>query len=162
MARGQYGHQGHFAPDLRETAWVTDPGESSAMNDSRAAEATVTRRIEFGETDASGRYHFSTALKLFEAAECELLLRLGLIDTIYTSMPRAGLTVNYRAVLRFMDEVGVTCFVAGLGRTSVTFGFEVRRGDELCVDGTITAVYVDQDGRPQPWAEDHRQLLAPA
>ena len=124
--------------------------------------ATVSRRIEFGDTDSSGRYHFSTALKLFEAADCELLNQLGLIDTIYTSMPRAGLKVNYRSVLHFMDEVLVTATVAQIGRTSVTFNFEVHREEELCVDGEITAVYVDEEGRPTPWRDDHRLLFAPA
>lgn len=125
-----------------------------------APSATVSRRIEFGDTDSSGRYHFSTALKLFEAAECELLNQLGLLETIYTSMPRAGLKVNYRSVLRFMDEVRVAATIARLGRTSVTFAFEVRREDELCVDGEITAVFVDESGRPRPWSEDHRRLFA--
>lgn len=132
---------------------------SSASHISPAA--TVSRRIEFGDTDSSGRYHFSTALKLFEAAECELLKGLGLIDTIYTSMPRAGLKVDYRAVLHFMDEVQVTARVAKVGRTSVTFAFDVRRDDEICVEGEITAVYVDEEGRPQPWRDEHRLLFAP-
>lgn len=125
-----------------------------------APTATVIRRIEFGDTDSSGRYHFSTALKLFEAAECELLDQLGLIDSIYTSTPRVGLKVNYRSVLHFMDEVRVTATIAKLGRTSVTFGFDTHRGDELCIDGEITAVYVDEDGRPQPWRQEHRLLLS--
>lgn len=141
------------------SAFPENPG---AMSPSSAfPTATVSRRIEFSDTDSSGRYHFSTALKLFEAAECELLSQLGLIDSIYTSMPRAGLKVDYLSVLHFMDEVQVTATVAKLGRTSVTFAFDVRRDYEICVEGELTAVYVDADGRPQPWRDEHRLLFAP-
>lgn len=149
--------------DAAARTFLPDCGESESMSDASRLfpAATVERRIEFGDTDNSGRYHFSTALKLFEAAECELMLELGLLDTIYTSMPRAGLKVNYRAVLRFMDEVRVTARVVNLGRTSIRFGFDVYRDEELCLDGEITAVYVDDEGRPQPWGEEHRRLFAP-
>ena len=70
--------------------------------------ATVHRRIEFSDVDSSGRYHYGTVIRLLEAAEVELLSGLGLLDSIYTSMPRARLEVDYLSTLRFMDEVDVT------------------------------------------------------
>ncbi|MDQ2622367.1 MAG: acyl-CoA thioesterase, partial [Actinomycetota bacterium] len=83
----------------------------------------------------SGRYHYSTALRLFEAAEVELLSRLGLLDEIYTSMPRAHVEFDYHETLWFRDEVEATVSVDAVGRTSVTFAFELRREGKLCADG---------------------------
>jgi len=123
--------------------------------------ATSIRRIEFSDTDASGRYHYATALRLFEAAESDLLAQLGLLDEIYTSMPRKKVTFEYHRVLEFMDEVEVTVSVRNLGRTSLTYGFEVRRDGELCVSGELVVVFVDGEGNPQPWDDRHRSLFLP-
>lgn len=131
------------------------------MNTGGRPSATVTRRIEFVDTDASGRYHYATAMRLFEAAESELLDQLGLLDGIYTSTPRARVAFDYHQVLGFRDEVRATVWVAALGRTSVTYGFELKRGPELCVSGELVAVFVDEGGRPRPWDEAHRLLLDP-
>jgi acyl-CoA thioester hydrolase len=126
-----------------------------------APAVTVKRRIEFVDTDASGRYHYATAMRLFEVAEAELLDQLGLLEEIYTSMPRARVEFDYRRVLRFRDEVESTVFVEALGNTSITFGFRLTSGGELCVDGRLVAVFVDEEGKPRPWSDDLRARLLP-
>ena len=103
-----------------------------------------------------------TAMKLFEAGETELLATLGLLDEIYTSMPRVRIAFDYHHTLWFMDEVEVTVGVAELGRTSLTFSFEAKRGEDVCVDGELVAVFVDEGGRPTPWSERLRGILSPA
>ena len=126
------------------------------MADQTFPSATVRRRIEFSDVDASGRYYYGTVIRLLEAAEVELLSELGLLDEIYTSMPRAHLEVDYMATLFFMDEVETTIEVEKLGRTSVTFGFVIRRADEDCVRGKLVTVFVDGEGTPTPWPEQAR------
>jgi acyl-CoA thioester hydrolase len=118
--------------------------------------ATVSRRIEFSDVDSSGRYHYGTVIRLLEAAEVELLAGLGLLDSIYTSMPRAHLEIDYSATLYFMDQVEVTIEVVDLGRTSVTFGFLVSRGEDVCARGRLVTVYVDDHGTPAPWPDQAR------
>lgn len=86
----------------------------------------------------------------------ELLAELGLLDSIYTSMPRARLEVDYVSTLYFMDEVEVTIEVEDLGRTSVTFGFLVERSGEACARGKLVTVYVDGEGKPAPWPDEAR------
>lgn len=127
----------------------------------RGPSATVKRRIEFADTDASGRYHYATALRLFEAAEAELLHELGLLDRIYTSTPRKAINFEYHSVLSFMDEVEATVAVAKLGTTSVTYRFEASRDGELCVEGNLVAVFVDDAGSPRPWDDETRRRLQP-
>lgn len=124
-----------------------------------APSVTVERRIEFVDTDATGRYHYATAMRLFEVGEVELLEHLGLLGEIYESMPRARVEFDYHRVLRFRDEVESTVSVEAVGRTSVTFGFRLTSGGELCVDGRLVAVFVDEDGNPRPWGDELRARL---
>jgi len=149
---------------------VAPPLDSGAMNEraSGGAEAgemvaepaaSVRRRIEFSDVDSSGRYHYGTVIRLLEAAEVELLARLGLLDEIYTSMPRAHLEVDYRSTLYFMDEVEVGISVERLGRTSVTFAFRVVRDGEICASGRLVTVHVGEDGTPTPWPPEARSAL---
>lgn len=121
--------------------------------------ATVERRIEFSDVDLSGRYHYSTAIRLLEAAEVELLERIGLLDDTYTSMPRAHVEFDFHVPLRLRDLATVTIRVAAIGRSSVTFTCEIRRGDETCATGKLVAVHVDDGGRPLAWSADQHHRL---
>lgn len=139
---------------------MSDPvGEATAPAPGGPPAVTVTRRIEFSDVDPSGRYHYSTAVRLFEAAEVELLDRLDLLDEVYESMPRAHVELDYRRTLWFRDEVESTVSVLEVGRSSVTFGFELTRDGELCAEGRLVAVHVDERGEPHPWSEEHRRRL---
>lgn len=130
------------------------------MSEPSRLSATVHRRIEFSDVDVSGRYHYGTVIPLLEAAEVELLSELDLLDTIYTSMPRARLEVDYLATLRFMDEVAVKIEVESLGRTSVSFGFTIERGGEVAVRGKLVTVHVDGHGAPTPWSDEARRRFS--
>jgi YbgC/YbaW family acyl-CoA thioester hydrolase len=124
-----------------------------------AASTTVRRRIEWSDTDASGHYHYATALRLFEAAESELLERLGMLHEIYGRLPRVHVSFDFRRTLHFRDAVDVAVSVLEVGRTSVTYSVEVLRGDEHCIDGRVVAVLLDASGTPSTWPEDHRARL---
>jgi acyl-CoA thioester hydrolase len=64
-------------------------------------------------------------------------------------------------VLRFEDEVDVRIRAAKLGRTSITWAWEISRDGEVCVTGSHVVVNVDADGRPTELASDVRAALAP-
>lgn len=125
----------------------------------RPLSATVHRRIEWADTDASGHYHYATALRLFEAAESDLLDDLGLLRDVYGRLPRARVTFDYRRVLWFRDRVDASVSVTGVGRTSITYSFDVVRDGALCVEGSVVAVLVDEAGEPTPWPDGYRRLL---
>ena len=110
-------------------------------------EHSELRRVAWVDTDAGGRIHFTAALKYAEAAETALRRRLGVLDG-WGNYPRRRVEADYRAVLRFDDEVAVRIRAERVGRTSITWGWDIRRGDELCVDGRMTVVHVDATGRP--------------
>lgn len=126
------------------------------------ASVTVRRRIMWFDTDASTKYHNTAPLRLMEEAEAALLDGVGLVKEVYGWLPRAHVTVDYRRPVRFWDEVEVSVQVREVGRSSITYGFEIRRAGEPCADGTVVAVLIDEDGTPRPWPEDWRRRLLDA
>jgi acyl-CoA thioester hydrolase len=69
--------------------------------------------------------------------------------------------VNYRAAIQRDEEIEVTVFVEAIGRTSMTIGHEVFRGDgTLSADGRTVLVRIDPStNRPIPWTDSLRQKL---
>lgn len=116
-------------------------------------------RVEFVDTDAGGRIHHTAALRWAERAEHQLLRACGWPDL--TSFPRRSLTVEFFAPLRFGDEVVLEIGATQLGRTSITYGWQATREQQVCLEGSTTCVYVGQDGRPAPLPEELRAALQP-
>jgi acyl-CoA thioester hydrolase len=71
--------------------------------------------------------------------------------------------VDYRARLWFGDLVDIEVAVAEVGRTSVRYAFEVRRGVDVAATGALVAVHSDPaaDG-VQPWPSEARTALTTA
>lgn len=120
---------------------------------------TIRRRIQWFDTDSSTKYHNTAPLRLMEEAEASLLDQLGIVREVYGWLPRAHVTIDYLRALRFWDEVEVDLEVADVGRTSVTYTFAVRKGQERFAEGRVVAVYIDQEGKPRPWPDEYRRLL---
>ena len=121
---------------------------------------TCRRRVEWVDTDASGIYHNTAVARFAEAAEAELMRGVGL-DFAPTA-PRVRYEVEFLSPLRFGDEAVTTVRVAEIGRTSMTFDLEVRRGDDvLAARGRYVVVHVDgfEGGGPSPWPDAWRAAL---
>jgi acyl-CoA thioester hydrolase len=115
-------------------------------------------RVAWVDTDADGRIHFTAALRYAEAAEAALRRRLGLLEG-WADYPRRRLEVDYRAVLRFEDEVEVRIRPDRIGRSSITWVWEILRDGAVSVDGRHTVVHVDDAGRPSPLPATVRERL---
>lgn len=116
-------------------------------------------RVAWVDTDAGGRIHFTAAFRWAEAAETALGRSLGLLED-WGDLPRRAVEAEYLQVLRFEDEIEVELAAERVGRTSVTYAWEIRRGGEVCVRGRHTAVHVGADGQPVPLPETMRRALA--
>jgi acyl-CoA thioester hydrolase len=104
------------------------------------------RIVEFGDTDMAGIVHFAKFFHYMEAAEHAFLRSLGISvvmdwEGTPVGMPRVSASCDYVRPARFADELDVCVLVRRLGRSSVTYAFDVLRGEELLARGQITAVF---------------------
>ena len=133
---------------MKPIASAGPPGNPRAM----PSEFSITRTVEFAETDMAGIMHFANFFRWMEACETSLYrsLNLPLISFVpgqVVGWPRVSASCDYRAPLRFNDTVEVKLFVKKLGRRSVVYLFQFRKAGVLCAQGEITAVCVTTDAR---------------
>ncbi len=136
----------------------------------QAPRGTITRVVDWCDTDAAGHYHHSSVIRWAEAAEAQLLLEVGMPGLV-GEVPRVRYEVDYLDRLWFRDEVSTTLWVESMGRTSLTYLFEVTgprgpaaRGRMICVNvgGRSGAGPDAGEGPPAtPWSERVRAALAP-
>lgn len=112
------------------------------------------------DTDAAGIYHYSTVLRLSEAAEAVLHTELGIADITFGGTPRVRIEFDFHTPVRFNDEVATAITVAAVGRSSITYDITITRVNEPIATGRIVAVFIDREsGRSQPWPDHVRAAL---
>ncbi|MBI4444823.1 MAG: acyl-CoA thioesterase [Acidobacteria bacterium] len=121
-------------------------------------------RIRFMDTDLSGRVHYAAIFRYFEAAEHELLRMLRFpysrLHTLHRiQAPRVNVWADFKRPLQYDDEVEVRCHVASVGNTSFTFGYRIYKDRVLTVEGGLTAVTVDEGGKPIEHPSEFREAL---
>ncbi len=124
---------------------------------------SIDRTVEWVETDASGHQHNSVVIRWIEAAEAELMRILELED-YFPNAPRVQHTVNYTGMLWFGQRAHTDLWIERIGKTSLTFGFQIMSyehnsfpGAEVA-NGTVTTAYVPQGATgAQPWPAEMRQ-----
>ncbi len=104
------------------------------------SEFTLTRRVEFAETDMAGIVHFSNFFKMMEATEHAFFRSLGFTihgheEGTTTGWPRVSASCEYRAPLRFEEEVEIHLRVAEVRTRSIRYEFTFRKA----ADGTEVA-----------------------
>jgi acyl-CoA thioester hydrolase len=119
----------------------------------------LERTVEWPDTDAAGHYHHSSVIRWVEAAESELHLALGLPE-LFGHVPRVHYEVDYLERLWFRDQVVVELRISEVGRTSLTYDFEVHRGETPAARGRLVCVRSDPAGAgAQPWPDDVAAIL---
>jgi acyl-CoA thioesterase FadM len=124
-----------------------------------SVEHVENARVAWVDTDAGGRIHFTAAFRWAEMAETGIRRNLGLVED-WGSYPRRKVEAEFLKVLVFEDEIDVRIRPERLGRTSITWAFEITRDGELCVRGSLVVVHVDAEGRPAPLTEKERRALS--
>jgi YbgC/YbaW family acyl-CoA thioester hydrolase len=115
-------------------------------------EFKLTRRIEFAETDMAGIVHFSNFFKMMEATEHAFFRSLGFTihshDPVNTTgWPRVSANCDYRAPLRFEEEVEIHLLVAEMRSRSIKYQFVFRKATDRTevARGSIVAVCATVD-----------------
>ena len=110
-------------------------------------EFKLRRRIEFAETDMAGIVHFANFFRMMEVTEHAFFRSLDLSihghDPVSTTgWPRVSATCDFRAPLRFEEEVEIHLLVAEVRTRSIRYTFVFRKvsdGSEVA-RGEISAV----------------------
>jgi len=117
-------------------------------------EVTIERTVEWYDTDAAGHQHHSVILRWAEAAEAELLRQHG-VAWLFGRTPRVRHEVDYRSRLWFGEVCKTRFWVESLGRTSLTFAFEVHGQNGLAANGSVIVVHAEPDqDKATPWPDD--------
>jgi len=124
-----------------------------------SAEHVERFRVAWIDTDAGGRIHFTAAFRWAEAAETGLARKLGLLDR-WGSYPRRRVEAEFHKVLVFEDEIETRIQVERVGRTSITYAWEICKDGEAYIEGRHTVVFVDAAGRPEPLPDEIRGALS--
>ena len=128
------------------------------------------RRVEFVDTDMAGIVHFSNFFRYMEAAEVDFLAARGLAVKLEwegrtISFPRVAASCDYFKPARFPDELEIVVALERIGRKSLTYGFEIFRGELLLARGRTSCVccrFLDnQDLESMDIPPKLRSLLVP-
>lgn len=106
---------------------------------------SITRRVQFAETDMAGVLHFSNYFRYMEEVEHAFWRAMG--RSVITpegmqtmSWPRVSVSCEYFAPARFEDEVTLLFRLSHLGGRSLSYEVDFLRAGELIASGKATAV----------------------
>ncbi|HVJ67166.1 MAG TPA: thioesterase family protein [Caulifigura sp.] len=127
---------------------------------------TMTRRVQFSETDMAGIVHFANFYRWMEETEHEYLRSIGLKimstlpDGRVIGWPRVSCSCSYTAPARYDDLIDCRLDVERVGVRSVTYQIEFwRAGTKLAAgrmktacclchpDGTLTSIDLTEEFR---------------
>jgi acyl-CoA thioester hydrolase len=91
-----------------------------------SASAVCRARVGWSDTDAGGHHHHASITRFVEEAEAQLYRAIG-DPGLMGLVPRVEYHAEFLGRLYYQDEIEVTLTVAKIGRTSLTYEFEVRR-----------------------------------
>ena len=126
---------------------------------------TMTLRVYYEDTDASGVVYHANYLKFAERGRTEMMRALGFAHsgiaaatgTVFTV---TKITANYRLPARLDDLLDVETRIAELGGARLVLDQRVCRDGALLVALDITVACVGRDGRPRRIPPALRAALA--
>jgi len=109
-----------------------------------------TCTIRLADTDASGRIYFNEALRIAHESFEQLMTELGfpvssMLEKSSIGLPVVHASADFTAPLQLGDEVMIETSVAAVGKTSISFAHEIKKGKSVAVKVKITHVAVSND-----------------
>ncbi|HED04081.1 MAG TPA: acyl-CoA thioesterase [Candidatus Fraserbacteria bacterium] len=106
-------------------------------------------KISFGEIDYASIVYYPNFFDYFQRTEEAFMEHIGfpypyLIGEMGIAFPIVHVESDFKRAVRYGDAIDINLQVARLGTHSVTFGFRVFRGRDLCAEAQITHVTVDK------------------
>jgi YbgC/YbaW family acyl-CoA thioester hydrolase len=123
-------------------------------------EFTVTRKVEFADTDTAGVVHFAAFFRYMEEAEHEFYRSLG--ESAYRwepdgviGMPRVSARCDFLRPLRYPEEVEIHLTVREKSSKAIGYDVVFRKADgESSVEiarGAMKVVYASRAHGAQEW-----------
>lgn len=108
----------------------------------------ATWRVSFGEIDYAGIVYYPNFFDYFQRTEEAFMEHIGfpypyLIGELKIGFPIVHVAADFKNPVRYGDSFDVSITVTRLGNSSVTFGFRVFKGQQLCGTASITHVTID-------------------
>jgi len=119
-------------------------------------------RIRFVDTDASGRIHYTSLFKFFEAAETEFFRAFDISYTKGTfNFPRVHAECDIKLALVHDDLIEIEVCLTKLGTSSMRFEFKTWKEGQVAATGAIVMVCMDRKTqRAMPIPGDLRARFA--
>ena len=117
-------------------------------------------RVDWSDTDASGRIHNTAPLRWAERAEHSFLLDVGL--TAQGNLLRRRIEVEYLGELTFGDEFVLHFMVERVGTSSLTYRWWADTDDGPVFTGSSVVVHIGPDGRSAPLPSALRNVMLTA
>ena len=127
----------------------------------------VALTVYFEDTDTAGVVYYANYLKFMERARSDMLRAVGIDQSAMLRGDGSAyfvthVDIRYRRPARLGEDVQIVSTVEQVRASSVNIHQRVMRGTELLADASVTAAFLDSEGRPrrQPreWVETFRQI----
>jgi acyl-CoA thioester hydrolase len=125
--------------------------------------------VYFEDTDAYGIVYYANYLKFMERARSDMIRAVGVdqaaeLATSGSAYAVVEVDIRYRRPGRLGDDLQVVSTVDQVRASSVDIQQRVMRGPEVLTEATVTAAFLDGEGRPrrQPkvWVEKFKGIIA--
>ena len=133
------------------------------------AEHHFALTVYFEDTDAYGIVYYANYLKFMERARSDMIRAVGVDQAAELAASGSAYAVvevdiRYKRPGRLGDDLQVVSTVDQVRASSVDIQQRVMRGTEVLTEATVTAAFLDGDGRPrrQPraWVEKFKGIIA--
>ena len=125
--------------------------------------------VYFEDTDAYGIVYYANYLKFMERARSDMIRAVGVDQAAELRQSGSAYAVvevdiKYRRPGKLGDDLQVVSRVEQVRASSVDIHQRVMRGPEVLTDATVTAAFLDGEGRPrrQPgdWVEKFKAITS--
>ena len=108
-------------------------------------EFSITRRVQFSETDLAGIVHFSNFFKMMEEVEHAFFRSVGLSvsmqhDDIHVGWPRVSASCEFFGPVKFEEEIELKMRLTRVGEKSLSYEVEFLAGGKRVALGKTTSV----------------------
>ena len=133
------------------------------------AEHHFALTVYFEDTDAYGIVYYANYLKFMERARSDMIRAVGVDQAAELAASGSAYAVveveiRYKRPGRLGDDLQVVSTVDQVRASSVDIQQRVMRGTEVLTEATVTAAFLDGEGRPrrQPraWVEKFKGIIA--